>query len=306
MISPPPNAPPPPLGRDEPLRGSGQSSGVRRTIIAVVIIAIVVIGIIGYAVAGFAYTSTRVATADKSLNAVISHQNSLNTTFKDIDTKFNGLSNNATFDPKATHTLFDQFVALMKSAGTTVDQDDTSLVSAKAGLNQQQWLTMFSRGSLDREAIRIDHARKGLAIAKTVAADYVQDGQFIQAFLDAASDLDTLGTQSANADLSGAKATLVAMKTHVDRALQLSTAPGLPGELHDLMVDFGRLVTDFGKLLDAAAAGDTAAITSAETSVEADANKIGKYDFTKIGTEIDTFYKPFVDSFNSEMAKATA
>src|ERR1700674_5514571 len=150
---------------------------------------------------------------------------------------------------------------------------------------------MFSRSSLDREAIRIDHARKGLAIAKTVAADYVQDGQFIQAFLDAASDLDTLGTQSANADLSGAKATLAAMKTHVDKALQLSTAPGLPGELHDLMVDFGTLVTDFGKLLEAAAAGDSAAITSAETNVEADANKIGKYDFTKIETEIDTFTK---------------
>ncbi len=305
MTSTPARTPPPSLG-PEPARGSGLSSGLRRTIIAIVIIAIVVIGIISYAVAGFAYTSTRLANADKSLNTVISHQNSLNTTFKDMDTKFNGLSNTASFDPTAAHTLFDQFVALMKAAGTTIDQDDQSLISANDSLNQKSWLTTFTRTSLDKEAARIDHARKGLAIAKTVAGDYVLDGEFIQAFLDAAADLDTLGTQSANADVASAKLTLTAMRTHVAKALQLSTGPGLPAELHELMVDFGTLVTDFGKLLEAAAAGDNTAVTSAEMRVEADANKIGKYDFTKIGTEIDTFYKPLVDSFNSEMARASA
>jgi hypothetical protein len=279
---------------------------MRRTIIAVAVLAIVVVGIIGYAITGFAYAQTRIGNADRTLNAVISHQNNLNTTFKDIDTKFNGLSSTATFDPKAARTLIDQFVANAKSAGTAVDQDDTSLVSTKASLSEQQWLTTLSRGNLDKEAARIDHARAGLSNARTIAADYIQDGQFLQAFLDAAIDLDTLSALSATADLAGAKTTLTTMKTHVDNALQLSTAPGLPTELHALIVDFESLVTDFGKLLDAAAASDNAAITSAETSVEADANKIGKYDFTKIGTEIDTFYKPMVDAFNSEMAKATA
>jgi hypothetical protein len=96
------------------------------------------------------------------------------------------------------------------------------------------------------------------------------------------------------------------MKTHVDKALQLSTAPGLPKELHDLMVDFQSLVADFGKLLDAAAAGDLNSITAAEALVEKDANKISAYDFNKIGMEIDDFYKPLVDAFNAEMAKATA
>jgi len=266
----------------------------------------VLIGIIGYAVAGFAFSSTRVSAANKSLNTVISHQNSLNTTFKDIDTKFNGLSNSSSFDPKQARTLIDQFVANARSAGDQVDKDDTSLVSARASLNEQQWLTVLSRGSLDKESARIDHARKALTSAKTVAGDYVLDGQFLQAFMDAAVDLDTLGTQSANADLTGAKATLTTMRTHVDKALQLSTAPGLPTELHDLMVDFQSLVTDFGKLLDAAAAGDLNAITAAEQAVEKDANKISAYDFKKIGTEIDAFYKPLVDAFNAEMAKATA
>jgi hypothetical protein len=304
-VPPPPPAPPNALA-PAAARGSGLSTGLRRTIIAVVIVVILLIGIIGYAVAGFAYSSTRVSSANRSLNTVISHQNSLNTTFKDIDTKFKGLSSGSSFDPKQARTLIDQFVANAKSAGAQVEQDDASLVSAKSSLNEQQWLTVLSRGNVDKESVRIEHARKALTSAKTVAGDYVLDGQFLQAFMDAAIDLDTLGTQSANADLTSAKTTLTTMKTHVDKALELSTAPGLPKELHDLMVDFQSLVADFGKLLDAAAAGDLNAITAAEALVEKDANKISAYDFNKIGTEIDDFYKPMVDAFNAEMAKATA
>src|ERR1700682_2509642 len=180
------DVPPPPPPLDEappPARASGMSSGLRTTIIAIVVIVVVVIGIIGYAVAGFAYASGRVAGANRSLNTVVSHQNSLNTTFKDLDTKFSGLNSSATFDPKAAHTLIDQFVANAKAAGTSVDQDDASLVSARASLTQQQWLTVLSKGALDKEAQRIDHARKGLASAKTIAGDYVQDGAFLQSFL---------------------------------------------------------------------------------------------------------------------------
>ncbi len=175
---------------------------------------------------------------------MISHQNSLNTTFKDIDTKFKGLSSGSSFDPKQARTLIDQFVANAKSAGAQVEQDDSSLVAARSSLDEQQWLTVLSRGNLDKESARIEHARKALTSAKTVSGDYVLDGQFLQAFMDAAIDLDTLGTQSANADLTSAKTTLTTMKTHVDKALELSTAPGLPKELHDLMVDFQSLVAE--------------------------------------------------------------
>ncbi|MHB8611044.1 MAG: hypothetical protein ACYDAL_01280 [Candidatus Dormibacteraceae bacterium] len=300
MIPVPPPAPP------EPVRRARMSRGLRTTIVAIVVIVIVLAGIIGYAVTGLAYAQTRVGSADRTLNTVISHQNSLNTTFKEIDTKFSGLNSTSTFDPKAARSLVDQFIANAQAAGATIDKDDASLVMARAGLGEKQWLTTIARGNLDKEATRIDHARKALSQAKIVASDYVLDGRFLQAFLDAAADLDTLGAQSATADLAGAKTTLTSMKTHTDRGLQLSTAPGLPSELHSLMVDFESLITDFGKLLDAAAAGNDAAITSAETSVQADADKISKYNFDQIGTEIDTFYKPMVDSFNEEMAKATA
>ena len=298
--------PPPPTPSGEPAPSTGLSRGLRTTIIAIVVVVIVVIGIIGYAVTGLAFAQTRVGNADKTLNSVISHQNSLNSTFKDIDTKFNGLSSSSTFDPKQARTLVDQFVASATSAGTTVADDDTSLVSARAALGEQQWLTVVARGNLDKEAGRIDHARNALSNARIVAADYVLDGQFLQAFLDAATDLDTLGAQSANADLAGARTTLTTMKTHVDKALQLSSGPGLPSELHALMTDFQSLVTDFGKLLDAAAAGDDGAIISAEASVQTDAGNMSKYNFDTISTEIDKFYKPLVDGFNSEMAKAAA
>lgn len=271
-----------------------------------VVVAIVLVGIIGYAVVGFAYASTRVANADRSLNAVISHQNTLNSTFKDIDTQFNGLSSNSTFNPKESRTVIDKFVTNAKAAVAMVDQDDASLSSAKGGLATQQWLTTFSRSGLDKERARIDHARKALTNAKSIAADYLKDGEFLRAFLDALVDFDTVLTQSGGGDLAAAKAGLPKLKTEVDNALQLSAAPGLPGEVHSLMVDLVTLVADYGKLLDALAANDNAAIVTAGKSVEADGTKIGAYDFTKIGTDLSAYYKPRVDAFNSEMAKATA
>ena len=299
----PPPPPPPPF---EPLRTSGLSRGARTSIAIAVIVVIVLVGIIAYAVAGFAYSSSKLRSADKSLNTVISHQNSLNSTFNDIDTKFSTLNNGSTFDPVQAKALMAQFVANAQAAGVTVGSDDASLVTASTSLDEEPWLTVFNRGTFDKEKGRIDHARNALSDAKQVTDGYVKDGQFLVAFIDAAADLDTLGTQTANADLAGAKTTLGTLTTHVDTALQLSAAPGLPPELHNLMVDFETLVSDFGKLLDAAAANNDAAIASSEKAAKADANKLSTYNFDTIGAKINAFYKPLLDGFNSEMAKATA
>jgi hypothetical protein len=282
------------------------SRGLRTAIIAAVMVVIVLIGIIGYAVTGLAYAATRISTADRTLNTVVSHQNSLNNTFKEIDTKFSSLGSSAAFSPQQARGVVDQFVASSQAAGKTVDEDDASLATASTRLGEQQWLTTFSRGNLDKETKRIVHARKALASARTVAADYVLDGQFMQAFLDTVIDLDLLGKASASGDVSAAKTTLLTMKTHVDKALQLSTAPGLPSELHDLMFDFQKLVSDFGKLIDAAEANDSAALATYEKAVTDDANKIGSYSFDKMSAGIAAFYKPLIDTYNGEMAAATA
>jgi hypothetical protein len=278
---------------------------MRTTIIAGVVIAIVLIGIFGYAATGLAYAQTRVGNANKTLDTVFSHQNSLNTTFKGIDAGATGL-NSTSFDPKKARALLDQFVANANLAGTTIDQDDASLVAARAGLGQQQWLTVVARGSLDQEAARIDHARKALSMAKTIAADYAQVGGFWQALVDAFSDGQTVGNQIATADLAGAEATLTTAKTHADKALQLSGAPGLPPELHALMVDFESLVADVSKLLEVVATGDDKAIISTENQLQADATKVAGYDFAKIEAETKNYYQPLVDSFNAEMARASA
>jgi hypothetical protein len=279
---------------------------MRSAIVAVVVAVIVLVGIIGYAVLGFAYTSTRIASADRSLNTVISHKNNLNSTFKDIDKQFNGLSSTATFNPTQSRVAVDQFIANAKAASTMADQDDASLVSARVGLDGQKWLSAFSRNGLDRESARIDYARKALSNAKSIAADYAKDGEFFQAFLDSLLDLDRTLTLYSNGDVAAAKANLPKLKTHVDSALQLSAAPGLPSEVHALMVDFETLVADFGTLLDAVAANDSPAIVTAGRAVEGDGTKIGSYDFTQMGLDIDAYYKPRVDAFNSEMAKATS
>jgi hypothetical protein len=265
----------------------------------------VLIGIIGYAVTGLAYAATRISSADRALNAVVAHQNELNATFKEIDTKFTALGGGAAFSPQQARSVVDQFVSSAEAAGKTVEEDDASLLTVSAHLAEQPWLTTVSRTNLDKQLKRIAHARQALTSARTVVADYVLDGQFMQAFLDTVIDLDLLSKANNAGDLAGAKTTLTTMKTHVDKALQLSTAPGLPPEVHDLMVDFQKLVSDFSKLIAAAEANDSAALATYFKAVDDDANKMSTYNFTKMSAAIAAYYKPLIDAYNLEMAAAT-
>ncbi len=287
-------------------RPAGLSSGLRKVILAGSLIAILLIAVLGYAGIGFALAQSRISNADRTLNTVISHQNRLNSTFHAIDAKFATLESGSAFNPTTATGVILEFIANSQEAGRTVDQDDASLASAAGGLNDLQWLTAISRGNLNRELKRVGHARAALAAARTVAADYVLDGQFLQSFMQSIIDLDTLGNQTLAGDFNGAKTTLATMKTDVDKATELSSAPGLPSDLHALMVDFQTLVTDSGKLIDAALASDDAGVTSYEQALQSDGSKISGYNFDKISTQIDAYYKPLVDGFNSEMAAATA
>ena len=299
-----PAAPPPAYAPPPPAPTGG--SGLRTIIVAGVLAAVIVIGLVGYAAVGYAFAQTRISNADKALNTVISHQNQLNDAFKAIDTNFTSLSTSTNFNPTQAKGVVDQFVSTSQGAGRTIDQDDSSLASAGGGLNDQRWLTVVSRGNLDHESARITHARKALSNARTVANDYVLDGQFLQAFMNVLIDLDKLDTQASASDFAGAQTTLATMKTDAAKAVQLSSAPGLPQEMHALMVDMQTLTNDFGTLLTAAQAGDDAAVTNAEQTLQTDANKISSYNFDNLGAQIDAYYKPLVDGFNSEMSAATS
>ncbi len=282
------------------------SSRLRIIISAAVVVALVAVALVGYVAIGFAYAQIRIVAADRVLNTVVSHENKLNTAFRQIDSRFSSLGGNNPFNATQARALVDQFVSSSRSAQQTVNQDDSSLAAAQSSLEGQRWLTAVARGNLDRESLRIRHARNALGSARTVVSDYLLDGQFLQSFFDSLADLDTLDNQTASSDFTGAQATLVTMKAHVDRATELSTAPGLPKELHSMMVDFQSLVGDFGQLFTAAQANDDAGVTTAENALQNDSTKVAGYNFDAISAEVVTFYQPLVDRFNSEMAAATA
>lgn len=284
----------------------GGSGELRLAIIAIILIVVIAIAIIGYAVVGYAAGERRVSEADKTLNAVIADQNKLITTFKEIDTKFSGLNANTNFDAKQAQTLYAQFVADAQDSGNIVDKDQASLAAASTKLDDQAWLTAIDKGNINKTNTRLTHAQKALTSAKVVSDDYVLDGQFFQSLVDTIIDLDTLSSQASASDLAGAKATVATLKTHVDVATQKSTAPGLPPEYHSLMVDFQGLAADFGHLLDAVAANDSSGVSTYVDTLNADSNKISAYNFDKMVTDLAAFYKPYIDTFNSEMSAATA
>ena len=274
--------------------------------IEIAVIVILILGLIGYAGAGLVYSRSRVTNAEHTLNTVVSHQNSLNATFNDLNTQLSALNGTSTFNSQQAIALVDKSVANSELATQTINQDDASLSTAAGDLARNPWLTLVGRSSLNRESTRLAHARKALAAARTVSADEVLDGRFWHALYTALADLANLNSQSGAGDFNGAQSTLSTMKSDVDQAAQLSTSPGLPSALHNLMVDFQTFVTDYGKQLDAQLAGDDAGVATYQGTLQADLTRIGGYNIDQIGTEIDAFYKPLINRFNSEIAAATA
>ena len=274
--------------------------------IEIAVIVILILGLIGYAGAGLVYSRSRVTNAEHTLNTVVSHQNSLNATFNDLNMQLSALNGTSTFNSQQAIALVDKSVANSELATQTINQDDASLSTAAGDLARNPWLTLVGRSSLNRESTRLAHARNALAAARTVSADEVLDGRFWHALYTALADLANLNSQSGAGDFNGAQSTLSTMKSDVDQAARLSTSPGLPSALHNLMVDFQTFVTDYGKQLDAQLAGDDAGVATYQGTLQADLTRIGGYNIDQIGTEIDAFYKPLINRFNSEIAAATA
>ena len=265
-----------------------------------------IIGIILYAGGGIVYAGVLTSSAEHTLNTVVSHQNSLNTSFNAIDKEVTALGGSGTFDPKQAVTLADKSVANSQVATQTIDQDDSSLASVQGQLVSSRWLTVLGRSTVDRETARVAHARSALAAARLIAADQVVDGQFWHSLYTSLGELDTLNNQSGSGDLTSAKATLTKMQADVATAVQESTAPGLPADLHALMVDLQTFAADFGKQLDAQIAGDDTAVAQLQSNLDSDRNKLGTYNVDKIGSDIDAFYRPMIERFNSEIAAATS
>lgn len=279
--------------------------GLRLKVTILTMVAIVVAASVGYVSLGLAFAGQRVNAADSTLNMVTAHQNSLNKTLGSVDATFSSLTGGATFNPTQARAAADQFIAASKNADAMIDRDDADLSQASAGLRDAPWLTMISRSNLDHERTRIDHAHQALTSARAVAAGHVQDGQFMATFIKSTQDLSSVINSTAAGDWANARSQLSTMKTDVNAALQASSAPGLPAELHSAMLDLQVFAADYGKLIDASQAGDDAGVSSATNAVQADAAKIGGYNFDQIVSEVDAYYKPLIDRFNSQMALAT-
>jgi len=265
-----------------------------------------IVCIIGYAGVGLVSTGDRVANADRTLNVVVSHQNTLNATFSDINSQLGALTANATFSPRDAVALVDRSVASSELAGKTINADDASLVAAQRELRSDRWLTMLGSSNLDREANRIAHARNALAAARTIADDKTLEGRFWRSLYGALADLAALNSQSTAGDLDAARSTLATMKAAVDQASEQSSAPPLPADLVQLTKDLRAFVNDYGKKLDAQLARDDEGAAASQASVDADLSRIATYSIDSIGTQIDDFYRPMIARFNSEIAAATA
>jgi len=263
-------------------------------------------GIIGYAGLGLALAGTRVAAAGDTVNTVVSHQNTLNATFRSINIQLTALGASSSFDAPEAIALVESAVANAEVASRTVSHDEASLRDADRELHAHPWLTVVSNGAVDRAANRVRHARSALEIARSVADDQAQDGRFWQALYSALGDLGQLNRQKEAGNLAGARDGLAGMTADVEQAAALAGSPGLPPELASLTTSLRKLAGDYTRQLDAEAAGNYDAGAAISVEVNADMSRIAAFDVEGIGPQIDAFFRPRIDRYNQEIAAATS
>jgi hypothetical protein len=258
-------------------------------------------------VIGFADAQGRLNRAQASYNAVVDHQNKLNAAVQSLDKLPSAnLTNVSASDLQKSKGSFDQVVTQSKEAQGQIAFDDATLSTANDQLSQDQWLTLVSRSRLDKRSAKIGHLRNALAKAKVITAGYVQDGPFYDAFFDMGADLELLGTKAQASDFTAMAAANEKLKTDTAKAVQLENAPGLSPEMVSMLKDVQAFGTDIGKLLDAVTARNEAGINASASAIGADAARLQAHDLKKIGAEVDAYYKPLIDSYNSEIGKANS
>jgi hypothetical protein len=293
---------PPPAPPARPARSA-------RPLIAIVLaVIIVIVAVIGYAVAGYAYSQSRLSTARDAYNSVVDSENKLTDAVNGLGTKITGsnVTSASSTDLKSDQTLVAQLISQSQDAQTQIATDEATLAKADSDLQQNQWLTVISKGDIDKMTTRIGHLSKALSDAKTITADYAQIGAFYQAFLAMAVDFDTLGNSTSSSDLTAVAATIQTLKTDVAKAVSLDKAPGLPPEMDAFLKDLQVVSTDLANVINTAASGDSAAFDAAVSAANADTAKLDAFDFNKMSSDIEAFYKPMIDDYNSEIDKANA
>src|SRR5256885_1172411 len=304
-----PETPPSPYSYGAPPAAPARPARSMRPLLAIIVaVIIVIVAVIGYAVAGYAYSQSRLSSSRDAYNSVVANENKITEAVTGLSTKLTGanVASASSADLKSDQTVVGQLVTQSQAAQSQIGTDDAKLAKADSDLKQNQWLTVINKSEIDKATTRIGHLRKAMADAKTITADYVQIGNFYQAFLDMALDFDTIGNTTNSSDLTAVAAAIQKLKADVAKAIPLDKAPGLPAEMDTFLKDVQVVANDFSNVLNTAASGDSSAFDTAVSKLDADTAKLDTFDFNKMANAIDAFYKPLIDDYNSEVDKANA
>ena len=274
-------------------------------VLAVVVgVLVLVIAVGGYAVAGFVVATNRVSSADHAIKSAASHQTDFSQSMSDIGAGFSSVDSSS-FDSKAYKSQVDHFVQVSQAAADSTGADSAKVESAAGHLHDSDWLTVFSRGQINGESAKIEHARKALSAARTLANGFVQDGQFFEAFAAALVDLDTIATQAQGQNYVAASAAVSQLKTDLATSLTLTSSPGLSADVHTFIVDFQKLAADFEVALNAVANKDQTAYDKANAAFSADLAALNAISPSNLGSAMETYYRPYINTYQTEMRLAT-
>jgi hypothetical protein len=268
---------------------------------------IVCLALFGYLAGGLLLAKVRLDAADGAYAAAAGDQKSIGPGINSLKSSdHSGLATGTASQRAQERAAAARDLAFAQSAQTQIDFDDQSLAAAGSALQEDRWLTVLSRSSLDRAARRVLAERKVLGDARTIMADYVQMENFAVSLFDVDIDFDGITAASKARDLHGIEVAIGQVRSDIAKAKSLDKAPGLPPQVDRLMRLIQVIGDDFARVFSAALAHNTAAVAAAEKVGSADIAKLRAFDFSTIVTDIEAFYTPMVDAYNADVARAAA
>lgn len=249
-----------------------------------------------YGFIGFSSANGKVSAANRAIDATVSHRNAID-------------SAPSTFDLSATDATSFQnnaarWMQTWKTQATTIASDDQSLATAGSKLRDQQWLTVLRQGSLNSASDRVDHARKAMKAAATIATDRQAEGKFLVAYATVITDTETLVNDEQTGNSVAALAAASRLPNDVAQTITLANDPQFPPELKQYLASIQTVAQDLVDYLNAEAAGDTAKAKAIQTKANADIEAGNQIDVSQVPTKIDTYYQPFIDTYHNELARA--
>jgi len=299
---PSPWYPPPPYGYAPAPAVHGPARGFGLAIAAGIVALVLVIGVLSYAIGGYLIASNRIANAAAAINAVDSQRTTINSSF---DTIQQVMSFDTPLTPSDAKAKTAEIVPRSQMLASTVAGDAPALHGTQLHLNDMSWLTAFSRGSLQDESGRLDHARKAVADVKNAAEDYRLLGGFLQSYYQVFIDLYTLSTASQTNDSSGFAIALLMLQSDLAISLELDTMPYLPDAYRVQLTAIQAEINDIKQGLLASDRGDQAGIDAASKALDADIQRVNTVDYAGTAAAVRSHFQQYRDIFNAEMDMAT-